>query len=87
MDRKYSTTHKGIAAYLLTKGYEIERVTPGTNPKNGRPNCKIEFNVDQDTGRSMGDSFFEGGVHGDLKEFYDKLSVVGNEIWKAKGGR
>lgn len=87
MDRKYSTTHKGIAAYLLTQGYEIERVTPGTNPKTGRPNCKIEFNTDQDTGRSMGDAFFDGNVHGDLKQFYDKLSEVGNQIWKAKGGR
>ncbi len=86
MDRKYSTTHKGIAAYLLTKGYEIERTTLGTNPKTQRPNCRIEFNVDQQTGREMGDAFFEGNVHGDLKEFHDKLNEVGHAIYKARGG-
>ncbi len=84
MERKYNTTHKGIAAYILTKGYEIERVTPGTNPKTGRPNCKIEFNVDQQSGREMGDAFFDGNVHGDLKAFYDKLNEVGHEIYKAR---
>lgn len=87
MERKYSTTHKGIAAYLLTQGYEIERVTTGTNPKTGKPNCKIEFNTDQETGRSMGDAFFDGHVNGDLKAFYDKLNEVGHEMWKARGGQ
>lgn len=87
MERKYTTTHKGIAAYMLTQGYEILRVTPGVNPKNNRPNCTIEFDIDRETGRGMGDAFFEGTVHGDLKQFYDKLSEVGNQIWKAKGNQ
>ncbi len=56
MDRKYRTSHQGIAAYLLTKGYEVERTEPGTT-KAGKPCVNIEFNVDQATGRQMGDSF------------------------------
>lgn len=85
MERKYSTTHKGIAAYILTQGHELLRVTPGTNPKTNRPNCRLEFDVDQQTGRDMGDAFFDGNVHGDLKQFYDSLQEVGNKIWEAKG--
>lgn len=87
MDRKYSTTHKGIAAYLLTKGYQILRATPGTNPKTQRPNVRIEFDVDNETGRSMGDAFFDGNVHGDLKQFYDACNEIGNTIYEAKGRR
>lgn len=87
MERKYRTTHRGIAAYLLTKGYQILRATPGVNPKNNRPNVTVEFDIEQQTGRDMGDAFFDGGVHGNLKDFYDKLQEVGDVIYKAKGGR
>lgn len=85
MDRKYSTTHKGIAAYLVTKGYQILRATPGTNPKTNRPNVRIEFDVDQTTGRGLGDDFFDGHVVGDLKTFYEAINTVGHEIYQARG--
>jgi hypothetical protein len=84
MERKYTTTHKGIAAYLLTKGIELLRTTAGTNPKTNKPNCRMEFDIDQTSGREMGDAFFDGNVHGDLKQFYDKLNEVGHEIYKVR---
>ena len=87
MDRKYSTTHKGIAAYLVTQGYEILRTTQGTNQKTGRPNCRIEFDLNNETGRTMGDAFFDGNVNGDLKTFYEAVNTVGHHIYKARGGK
>lgn len=86
MDKKYSTTHKGIAAYLLMQGYEIERCEPGTSRKTGRPNVRMEFSLDYDAGRDLGDAFFEGGIHGDLKLFFDKLNDVGQKIWEVRNG-
>jgi hypothetical protein len=71
---------------MLMKGYEIERTVPGTNPKTNRPNCTFEFNCDWTTGKSLGDAFFDGSVHANLKEFYDKLMDIGQLVYKAKGG-
>lgn len=83
-DRKYFTTHKGIAAYMLMQGHFILQCTPGISKKTNKPNVKIEFDVDAATGRELGDAFFNGEIEGNLKEFYDSLQKVGNEIWKAK---
>jgi hypothetical protein len=85
MERKYFTTHKGVAAYLLTQGYQILRYENSKN-RDGRPNVKIEFDVDQATGKQVGDAFFDGHATGNLKAFYDACNQVGHEIWKTKGG-
>ena len=80
MERKYRTTHQGIAAYLVMQGYEILRVEPGTNPKTGRPNVTIEFDTDYETGRQMGDAFYNGQVNGNLKEFNDAQFKVREKL-------
>lgn len=84
MDRKYRTAHQGIAAYLVTQGIEILRYIPGVNPKTNRPNVNIEFDIEQTEGRRMGDAFFEGNVHGDLKQFYDALQTVRQKVYDSK---
>lgn len=76
MDRKYFTTHRGVAAILLTKGYEIERITNEYDSRKGRDVTKIEFNVDVATGRGIGDDFFEGRITIGTKELYDKMGEV-----------
>lgn len=76
MDRKYFTTHRGVAAILLTKGYEIERITNEYDNRKGRDVTKIEFNVDVATGRGIGDDFFEGRITIGAKELYDKMGEV-----------
>ncbi len=86
MERKYKTSHQGIAAYLITQGYEIERTEQGEN-KEGKPRTNMEFNIDQATGRQMGDAFFDGGVHGNLKEFHDASFKVRDALFKARAGR
>lgn len=86
MDRKYRTSHQGIAAYLVTQGYEILRTENGQN-KEGKPRVTIEFDLDQATGKEMGDAFFNGQVHGDLKAFHDAGYTVRDEIFKARGRR
>lgn len=86
MERKYYTTHKGVAAYLTLKGFQLLRATQGTN-REGRPNVKMEFDVDPETGKNVGDEFFDGHAVGNLKEFYDACGKIGQDIWKAKGGR
>lgn len=76
MDRKYFTTHRGVAAILLTKGYDIERVTSEYDQRKGRDVTKIEFNIDVTTGREVGDDFFENRLTIGAKEFYDKMGEV-----------
>jgi len=83
MDRKYKTSHQGIAAYLLTKGYDILRTEQGTN-KGGKACTFIEFDVDQTTGRQLGDAFFEGRVNGDLKQFHDACFTIRNTVYDAR---
>lgn len=83
MERKYRTTHRGIAAYLITQGYNIVRLQPGTN-KVGRQVTYIEFDVDPTTGRQMGDTFFDGNVSGNLRQFYDAQGKVRQELYQAR---
>lgn len=82
--RKYRTAHLGIAAYMVMMGYEILRAVPGTNRKTNRPNVNLEFDVDYEDGRRMGDAFYEGTVNGNLKEFADAQFVVRDKIREAK---
>lgn len=83
MQRKYRTSHQGIAAYILSQGHETERLEQGTT-KAGKPTTFIEFDMDAQSGREMGDAFFNGQVHGNLKAFYDCLMVVKQRIWDNK---
>lgn len=83
MDRKYRTSHQGIAAYLVMQGYEILRMEEGTN-KQGRRTTYIEFDVDQATGRQMGDAFFDGNVNGNLKQFCDAQAKVRKQLYEAR---
>lgn len=72
MNRKYRTTHRGIAAYLVTKGYQIEKVEKGQN-RNGEERTFIYFNMDVDTGSSIG------------AEYYEAQEVVRNRMGEARG--
>jgi hypothetical protein len=85
MERKFRTSHRGIAAYLITKGYEIIRGEKGTN-KSGRESIYLEFDIDPTSGREMGDAFFNGGLHGNLKEFYDAQYKVNKSVYETKNG-
>ena len=49
MDRKYFTTHRGVAAILLTKGYSIERITSEFDQRKNRQVTKIELDCDVQT--------------------------------------
>jgi len=82
--RRYYTTNKGVAAVLLMKGHNIERCYQENNPKTGRPQVKIEFDCDIDSGRGHADMFFNGDITADLKTFYDKLGEVGRQIYDAR---
>lgn len=83
MERKYRTSHQGIAAYLIMQGREILRLENGKNKQN-RPTVYFEFDVDQQTGRDMGDAFFEGAANGNLKQFYDALMQVRQKVYEAR---
>lgn len=76
MDRKYFTTHRGVAAILLTKGYSIERITSEFDQRKNRQVTKIELDCDVQTGRGIGDEFFDGKMIVDAKGFYDKMGEV-----------
>lgn len=82
MQRKYRTSHLGIAAYLVTKGYQIVRFERGQN-RSGYECTYMEFDIDQYGGKQMGDAFFDGGVHGNLKEFYEALGNVRKQRMEA----
>lgn len=83
MDRNYTTTHQGIAAYIMSKGHQIVDLQ-ATKNKQGRDTTRIELNVDVQLGKDMGDAFYNGDVNGNLKEFYDNLAEVRQAIWKSK---
>lgn len=85
MERKYRTNHQGIAAYLVTLGYEMLRGIPGTNPKTNRPSVSIEFDVDPTTGRQRGDEFYNGNATGNLKAFYDATFEVRKVVHETRG--
>jgi hypothetical protein len=83
MERKYYTTHKGVAGYLVMKGFSVLRCTQ-ENGKDSRPRVKVEFDVDPQTGKEVGDEFFNGGAMGNLKEFYDACGQVGQLMYQAR---
>ena len=83
MQFKYRTSNKGIAAYLITKGYEVLRVTEDKN-RQGKLCMYIEFDIDQTTGKNLGDTFFNGEAKGDLKAFNDACYEVRQLIYKAR---
>jgi len=84
MNRKYFTIHRGVAAALLQKGYTIERVTSEYDQRKQRDVTKIEFNCDVNTGRDIGNEFFENKILVDAKDFYEKLGEVNRECRTAR---
>lgn len=84
MNRKYFTTHRGVAAILLTKGHDIERITNEYDDRKQRNVTKIEFDLDVSAGRSIGDDFFENRITIDAKEFYDKMGEVNRQCRDAR---
>lgn len=83
MDRQYETSNQGIAAYMITQGYEMTSAKNATN-KNGKACVKIEFNIDAAEGRRLGDAFFDGEAVGNLKEFHDASFAVRQKVWETK---
>jgi hypothetical protein len=81
MERKYYTYNQGIAAYIMSRGYSIYRMFEGHN-KAGRQVINMEFDVDQTTGRSLADEFYNGNAHGNLKDFHDKMSEVRKQLFE-----
>lgn len=69
MDRKYRTSHQGIASYLKMQGIEVLRTERGRNSK-GRDVVYVEFDIDSQAGRELGDAFFDGLATGNLREFH-----------------
>lgn len=86
MERKYYTYNQGIAAYILVRGYSISRMFEG-HTKNGRAVINMEFDIDQATGRSLADDFYNGTAHGNLKEFYDKTAEVRQQLFDHRSGK
>lgn len=70
MSRKYRTTHRGIAAYLVTKGHKIEKVEKGQN-RNSEERTFIYFDISVETGSSIG------------AEYYDAQEVVRSHLSQA----
>lgn len=83
MERKYKTSHQGIAAYLFLKGFEILRTEMGKS-KTGKPCVFMEFNCDQTTGRQMGDTFFDGEAIGNLKEYNEATFQIRQIVYEAR---
>jgi hypothetical protein len=83
MERNYRTSHQGIAAYIETQGHDIVHAEPGTN-KQGRRVTFFEFQLDHETGRRLGDDFFNDNVEGNIKTFYEALQNVRKKAWEAR---
>lgn len=81
----YETYHQGIAAYILSKGYEISEIRDGKD-KNGKPRQYMQFQIDREEGRRLGDEFHNGLASGNLKNFYDRVYDVRNKLWMARTG-
>lgn len=80
----YFTTHRGVAAALLYKGHNFERLERAYDNRKGREVTKLYFNCDISTGREIGDDFFANRLEIDAKDFYDKLGEISREIRSAK---
>lgn len=84
MQKKYRTTHYGVAAYLLSKGLAIDRLEQGTN-RQGKEVVFIEFNTDIPTGKDIADDFFNGTAYGDLKRYHDCLGQIKRSVYEFRG--
>lgn len=74
--KNYRTSNQGVAAYCVSKGYEITHVSFGID-RNGVKRKYARFNMDADTGKRLSDEFFAT-----LGDFYNKLSTVRSKFYE-----
>lgn len=79
MERKYRTSHQGIAALLVMQGYDILRAEQGTD-RNGRSRIYLEFDTDAYTGKQAGDELINDQARGSFKRFYDAQYTVRQKV-------